>query len=100
MHWRGIKVKSWTRAKELKKTRLHCYSGPTVGANQEAFKAGAIKEFERHSRLGFVSEKGFMQEIKRLRDLGFKRITLKTGAYSLVELAQALKFSSMPRSTF
>jgi len=36
-----------------------------------------------------------MKEIKRLRALGFKRITLKTGAYSMVELAQALKFSSM-----
>jgi glutamate synthase domain-containing protein 2 len=66
-----------------------------VHANQEAFKAGAIKEFERHSRLGFVSEEAFMKEIQRLRVLGFKRITLKTGAYSMVELAQALKFSSM-----
>ena len=35
-----------------------------------------------------------MKEIQRLRDLGYKRITVKTGAYSMVELAQALKFSS------
>jgi glutamate synthase domain-containing protein 2 len=66
-------------------------------ANQEAFKAGAIKEFERHSRLGFVSEEAFLKEVKRLRSLGFKRITLKTGAYSMVELAQAIKYSSLAK---
>ena len=90
-----IKVKSLERALELKKRGYIVTPDPTIHANQEAFKAGAIKEFERHSRLGFVSEEGFMKEIKRLRALGFKRITLKTGAYSMVELAQALKFSSM-----
>jgi glutamate synthase domain-containing protein 2 len=92
-----IKVKSLERALELKKRGYIVTPDPTVHATQEAFKAGAIKEFERHSRLGFVSEEGFMKEIKRLRDLGFKRITLKTGAYSMVELAQALKFSSLAK---
>ncbi|MDD5668664.1 MAG: FMN-binding glutamate synthase family protein [Candidatus Omnitrophica bacterium] len=89
-----IKVKSLERARELKKRGYIVTPDPTSHAVQEAYKAGAIKEFERHSRLGFVSEDGFMKEIKRLRDLGFKRITLKTGAYSMVELAQALRFSS------
>ncbi|MGE5197025.1 MAG: FMN-binding glutamate synthase family protein [Deltaproteobacteria bacterium] len=89
-----IKVKSLERALELKKRGYIVTPDPTMHAIQEAFKAGAIKEFERHSRLGFVSEDGFMKEIKRLRDLGFKRITLKTGAYSMVELAQAIKYSS------
>lgn len=92
-----IKVKSLDRAKELKKRGYIVTPDPSAHANQEAFKAGAIKEFERHSRLGFVSEEGFVKEIKRLRDLGFKRITLKTGAYSMVELAQAIKFSSMAK---
>ncbi|PIW66060.1 MAG: FMN-binding glutamate synthase family protein [Candidatus Omnitrophica bacterium CG12_big_fil_rev_8_21_14_0_65_43_15] len=90
-----IKVKSIERAQELKKRGYIVTPDPTVHATQEAFKDKAIKEFERHSRLGFVSEESFMKEIKRLRDLGFKRITLKTGAYSMVELAQAIKFSSM-----
>jgi glutamate synthase domain-containing protein 2 len=58
---------------------------------------GAIKEFERHSRLGFVTEEGFCEECDRLRDLGFKRITLKTGAYSMVETAMAIKYSSDAR---
>jgi glutamate synthase domain-containing protein 2 len=92
-----IKVKSLERALELKKRGYIVTPDPTVKAIQEAFKAGAIKEFERHSRLGFVSEEGFMKEIKRLRDLGFKRITLKTGAYSMRELAMALKYSSMAK---
>ena len=92
-----IKVKSLERALELKKRGYIVTPDPAVKANQEAYKAGAIKEFERHSRLGFVSEEGFMKEVKRLRDLGFERITLKTGAYSMVELAQAIKYSSMAK---
>jgi glutamate synthase domain-containing protein 2 len=89
-----IKVKTLERAIQLKKRGYIVTPDPELPAIQQAFKAGAIKEFERHSRLGFVSEEGFMKEIKRLRDLGYKRITLKTGAYSMVELAQALKFCS------
>jgi len=92
-----IKVKSLERALELQKRGYIVTPDPSLHAVQMAFKDGAIKEFERHSRLGFVSEKAFMEEINRLRDLGFKRITLKTGAYSLVELAMALKYSSMAK---
>jgi len=92
-----IKIKGLERALELKKRGYIVTPDPTIKATQEAFKAGAIKEFERHSRLGFVSEDGFMKEIKRLRDLGFKRITLKTGAYSMRELAMAIKYCSMAK---
>jgi len=92
-----IKVKTLERALELKKRGYIVTPDPSEHAAQEAFKAGAIKEFERHSRLGFVSEEGFMKEIKRLRDLGFKRITLKTGAYSMRELAMAIKYSSIAK---
>lgn len=89
-----IKVSSLERALELQKRGYIVTPDPSSKAVQEAFKAGAIKEFERHSRLGFVSEEGFMQEVERLRKIGFKRITLKTGAYSMRELAMALKYSS------
>jgi glutamate synthase domain-containing protein 2 len=44
--------------------------------------------------MGFISEEGFLNEVKRLRAVGFKRITLKTGAYSLRELAMAIKWGS------
>jgi glutamate synthase domain-containing protein 2 len=80
-----IKVSSLSRATELKNR------GYIV---QKAFEDGAIKEFERHSRLGFVSKEGFLAEVDRLRDIGFKRVTLKTGAYSMKELAMAIRFSS------
>jgi glutamate synthase domain-containing protein 2 len=89
-----IKVKSLERAIELKKRGFIVLPDPTLHENQEAYKAGAIKEFERHSRLGFVTKEGFLEEVDRLRDIGFKRVTLKTGAYSMVELAMAIRYSS------
>lgn len=90
-----IKVNSIERALELKKRGYIITPDPTVPSVRKAYKAGAIREFERHSRLGFVTEEAFFTEIKRLRDLGFKRITLKTGAYPMRELAMAIKYSSM-----
>ncbi len=92
-----IKVKTLERALELQKRGYIVTPDPSLEAIQKAFKDGAIKEFERHSRLGFVSEEAFLAEIKRLRDLGFKRITLKTGAYSMRELAMALKYCSLAK---
>jgi len=89
-----IKVKSLERALELQRRGYIVTPDPSDEVNQKAFKDGAIKEFERHSRLGFVSEESFFQECERLRSLGFKRITLKTGAYGLRELAMAIKWSS------
>ncbi|HVP96599.1 FMN-binding glutamate synthase family protein [Methanoregula sp.] len=89
-----IKVTSLERAIELKNRGYIVLPDPTVKEVQAAFKAGAIKEFERHSRLGFITKEGFLDEIDRLRDIGFKRITLKTGAYSMVELAMALRYAS------
>ena len=89
-----IKVNSLERALELQKRGYIVTPDPSSPVSQEAFKKGAIKEFERHSRLGFIDEDGFYDEVARLRKLGFKRITLKTGAYSLRELAMALKWGS------
>lgn len=89
-----IKVKSLERAVELQKRGYIVTPDPSNPAIQQAFKSGAIKEFERHSRLGFVSEEGFLAEVDRLRKIGFKRVTLKTGAYSMRELAMAIKYSS------
>jgi len=89
-----ILVPTLERAIELKKRGYLVLPDPTLPENQEAFRTGALKAFERHSRLGFVSREGFFAEIDRLRDIGFKRITLKTGAYSMVELATALRFAA------
>lgn len=53
-----------------------------------------MKRFERHSRLGFVDQESFMKEVERVRKIGAKRVTLKTGAYPIRELAMAIKWSS------
>ncbi|MFH1382798.1 MAG: FMN-binding glutamate synthase family protein [Chloroflexota bacterium] len=89
-----IKVNSLDRALELQKRGYIVTPDPSNPINQAAYNDGAVKEFERHSRLGFIEEEAFYREVARLRNLGFKRITLKTGAYSLRELAMALKWGS------
>jgi len=89
-----IKVDSLERALELQRRGYIVTPDPSHPINKAAFEDGSLKEFERHSRLGFVEEDAFYAEVERLRDLGFKRITLKTGAYSLRELAMAIKWGS------
>jgi glutamate synthase domain-containing protein 2 len=89
-----IKVGSLERALELQKRGYIVTPDPSNPLSQAALKDGSLKEFERHSRLGFIDEESFYAEVKRLRDLGFKRVTLKTGAYGLRELAMAIKWGS------
>ncbi|MGD8916835.1 MAG: FMN-binding glutamate synthase family protein [Syntrophobacterales bacterium] len=89
-----IKVGSLERAQELQRRGYIVTPDPSSRTHQKAFASGAIKEFERHSRLGFIDEEDFYAEVDRLRKLGFKRITLKTGAYPLRELAMAIKWGS------
>jgi glutamate synthase domain-containing protein 2 len=89
-----IKVNTLERALELQKRGYIVTPDPSNPVVQTAFTDGSLKEFERHSRLGFIGEEEFYKEVKRLREIGFKRITLKTGAYGLRELAMAIKWSS------
>jgi glutamate synthase domain-containing protein 2 len=89
-----IKVNSLERALELQRRGYLVTPDPSNEAIQQAYKRGALKQFERHSRLGFVDEEGFSREVERLRSLGARRVTLKTGAYPMRELAMALKWSS------
>jgi glutamate synthase domain-containing protein 2 len=92
-----IKVNSLDRALELQKRGYLVTPDPSDPAIKAAFAGGAIRQFERHSRLGFVDEDGFYAEVQRLRDLGVKRVTLKTGAYPMRELAMAIKWASNAR---
>jgi glutamate synthase domain-containing protein 2 len=89
-----IKVDSLDRALELQRRGYIVTPDPSLEASQAAFRDGALTNFERHSRLGFVDQEGFMKEVQRLRDLGAQRVTLKTGAYPMRELAMAIKWSS------
>ncbi|MCM8757556.1 MAG: glutamate synthase-related protein [Candidatus Omnitrophica bacterium] len=96
-----IQVTSLEYALFLKKRGYLVDPDPEKPEVQEAFKQGAIKSFARHSRLGYTSlssaEKvrdNFMQMIKKLRKLGYRRISLKTGSYGMEALAMAIKFAS------
>ena len=93
-----IKLDSLERALELQKRGYIVTPNPSTKAVQAAFKAGAIREFERHSRLGFIDEEEFLKAVEYLRrSVGAKRVTLKTGAYPFRELAMAIKWSSKAR---
>jgi len=89
-----VKLASIERALQLKERGYIVLPDPSNPAAQEAFKAGGITEFERHSRLGMVDEDSFHKEVKRLRGVGAKYVTLKTGAYRPADLARAIKYSS------
>jgi glutamate synthase domain-containing protein 2 len=89
-----VKLPSLERAMQLKERGYIVLPDPTTPSAQQAFKAGGITEFERHSRLGMVEEEAFYNSVHRLREIGAKYVTLKTGAYRPADLARAIKYSS------
>ncbi|MGC8805013.1 MAG: FMN-binding glutamate synthase family protein [Candidatus Ratteibacteria bacterium] len=93
-----IKIKDIERALGLQRRGYIIVPNPSNPSVQEAYKKGGIKEFERHSRLGFIDEEEFVRSVEYLRrSVGVKRVSLKTGAYGPRELAMALKWSSSAR---
>jgi len=88
------------KIRDLKKAQLLYERGYIVLPNPidphviEAFQHGAFKEFERHSRVGMVTEEGFAQRVEELRKAGAKYVFLKTGAYRPADLARAIKYAS------
>jgi glutamate synthase domain-containing protein 2 len=89
-----VKLPTLERALQLKSRGYIVLPDPEDPVIQEAFKQGDFKEFERHSRLGMVDEEGFHKEVERLRRIGVKHISLKTGAYRPADLARAVKYAS------
>ncbi len=89
-----VKLPSLERALQLKNRGYVVLPDPEDPVIQEAFLRGDFKEFERHSRLGMVDEEGFHQEVERLRKIGARHVTLKTGAYRPADLARAVKYAS------
>jgi isopentenyl diphosphate isomerase/L-lactate dehydrogenase-like FMN-dependent dehydrogenase len=61
---------------------------------QEAYKQGIFKTFERHSRVGMPTFKGFIEDVEWLREQGAKKVSLKTGAYSPEAVAFTMKVAS------
>ena len=89
-----VKIRDLKKAQTLYERGYVVLPDPTDPAVIGAFEHGAFKEFERHSRVGMVTEESFAQRITELRKAGAKYISLKTGAYRPFALAQALKYAS------
>jgi glutamate synthase domain-containing protein 2 len=89
-----IKVDTLERALELQSRGYLVTPDPSDPAVQSAYREKSIRQFERHSRLGFVDQDEFAKSVEYLRGLGAKRVTLKTGAYPMRELAMAMKWAS------
>jgi len=89
-----VKVTDLKKAQMLYSRGYVVLPNPTDPTVIEAFKRGAFKEFERHSRVGMVTEESFAKRVEELRNAGAKYISLKTGAYRPEALAMALSFAS------
>ncbi len=96
-----IQVTTLEYALFLKKRGYVVDPDPGDPVVQEAFKNRAITSFARHSRLGATNldsaaqvREDFLNSVAYLRQLGFKRISLKTGAYGMEALAMAIRLSA------
>lgn len=89
-----VKLKSLEQALELKAKGYVVVPDPEDPVVAMAFRDGAFREFERHSRLGMVEYDSFMGSVDHLRKIGARFISLKTGAYRIADLARAMRFSS------
>ena len=89
-----VKINNLDKAQLLYKRGYVVLPNPTDPAVIAAFNKGAFKEFERHSRVGMVTEEGFAARVEELRKAGARYIFLKTGAYRPADMARAMKFAA------
>ena len=89
-----VKINNLKKAQMLHERGYIVLPDPTDPAVIKAFERGAFKEFERHSRVGMVTEESFARRVEELRQAGAKYIFLKTGAYRPADLARAIAFAS------
>jgi glutamate synthase domain-containing protein 2 len=89
-----VKVRDLKKAQVLHERGYFVLPNPTDPHVIKEFERGACKEFERHSRVGMVTEESFAERIEQLRKAGAKYIFLKTGAYRPADLARAVAFAS------
>jgi len=89
-----VKVRDLKKAQVLHERGYLVLPNPTDPHVIKEFERGAFKEFERHSRVGMVTEESFAERIEQLRKAGAKYIFLKTGAYRPADLARAVAFAS------
>ena len=89
-----VKIRSLDAAQLLHSRGYVVLPDPTQPDVIRAFERGAFKEFERHSRVGMVTEESFAGRVEELRKAGARYVFLKTGAYRPADLARAVAFSS------
>jgi glutamate synthase domain-containing protein 2 len=89
-----VKITDLKKAQLLYERGYVVLPNPTDPESIKAFQRGAFKEFERHSRVGMVSEESFAQRVGELRKAGAKYVFLKTGAYRPADLARAIAYAS------
>lgn len=89
-----VKIKDLKKAQLLQDRGYIVLPDPSDPEVIKSFEKGGFKEFERHSRIGMVTEESFAKRIEELRNAGAKYIFLKTGAYRPVDLARAIAFAS------
>ena len=89
-----IRVYSLEKAIELKKRGYLVLPDPEDPEVQRAFKDGLFKSFERHSRVGSPRAADVVEDVEKLREMGAKVVTIKTGAYRPVDVAWTLRVAS------
>jgi len=89
-----VKIRSLEKARMLFERGYVVLPNPTLPHVVKAFERGAFNEFERHSRVGMVTEESFAARVEELRNAGAKYVFLKTGAYRPADLARAVVFAS------
>jgi glutamate synthase domain-containing protein 2 len=91
-----VKIRDLEKARMLKDRGYIVLPDPYDSMVAENFYK-TYKEFERHSRIGFVDEESFVKRVEELRNAGAKYVFLKTGAYRPADLARAIKYSSLAK---
>jgi len=89
-----VKIRDLQKAQMLYQRGYLVLPDPTNPDVVRDFQRGVFKEFERHSRVGMVSEESFAKRVEKLRKAGAKYVFLKTGAYRPADLARAVLFAS------
>lgn len=96
-----IQVDDLEYAQFLKKRGYIVDPDPTDPIVIKGYENRAIISFARHSRLGATNKHtpeetrdSFFKSVDYLRRIGFDRISLKTGAYGMENLAMAIRYAA------
>jgi len=89
-----VKIDDLQKAQTLHQRGYVVLPDPTRPDVIRDYERGVFKSFERHSRVGMVTEESFAERVEQLRAAGAKYIFLKTGAYRPADLARAVLFAT------